>query len=835
MKELRQDGLEPKNELLIMRAIQLLWLCIIALNTSLIAQNHTQNITPAERALSHQADFAAKASTNLFTTEKTRTASLDEVKDYQLLQIDKELQSGLLHEAPDLLKMNVPFGEEELELQLVKVVSPHPIVVESAANHPVSIQHAVHYQGIVAGAANSLVAFSVLEDEVMGIISTEEQEGNYVLGRLPGNAERSSLEQPYVVYQDLEVFRSEHFSCATPDSGDVYLREEISEVSGNSRDLSDCVQIYFEVNYDIFLDKGSVQATAQYVEALFNQVAALYASEQINLSISEIFVWNTPSPYNSNSSGQMLTDFQNTRTSFNGDLAQLLSYQASGGIAVVNGLCHPYTIAKMSYSGINSSFQQVPTYSWSVMVVSHELGHLLGSQHTHACVWNGNGTAIDGCPGYTEGSCANPGVPSGGGTIMSYCHLSQVGINLSRGLGAQPGNLIRNRVSNANCLSACSTGGGGDDDPPSDTCEEEQLFIRLQLDTYSPETSWSLTNAQGAVVAQGGPYGKDVANQLVLDTLCLAEGCYTFRINDAYNDGICCNYGNGSYTLLGAEQQLIAQGGEFPGSETVNFCLPFEEDNGGGDCESINFNDYTINSYGINQDAGIYEIEDDGQTIYLANNAWKSIDFPYEVTRNTVIAFDFKSTIQGEIHGIGFDNNESISYGYTFKVHGTQNWGLTNYDNYTGNASWQSYEIPVGDFYVGMADRLFFATDQDGAPRNGNSWFRNVRIYEGTDCQTGNLIDNSSAALEATSQRELSIAPNPVVNDRFQVRVEVEGNGPASWQILSLTGQLLREQQLDLNEGQYQEEISTVGLARGTYLLRWRDERGEQTKRFAVQ
>ena len=822
-----------------MRIKQLLWLCLVALQTTLFAQNNTTNITPAAQVKAHQAAFENQEHTNLFTQKKNHNTAVREVSQYQVLELDEELRSALLYESPAILKMMMPVNSNSsIELQLVRVERPNPVVVESAANHPVNVQHATHYQGIIAGDPSSLVALSVLENEVIGLVSAEQLGGNYVLGRLPAAERELAAQQPYVFYQDREIFQQEHFSCATPDSGESYLREELSEMVEDSRSLDDCVQIYFEVNYDIYQDKGSVQGAVQYVEALFNQVAMLYAAEQINLSISEVFVWNTPSPFNSTSSGQMLTDFQNYRTSFNGDLAQLLSYQASGGIAVVNGLCHPYTIAKMSYSGISSSFQQVPTYSWSVMVVAHELGHLLGSQHTHACVWNGNGTAIDGCPGYTEGSCANPGAPSGGGTIMSYCHLSQVGINLSRGFGPQPGNQIRNRVSAATCLSACATGGGtggGGGNPPTAGCEQEQLYLRLQLDTYSPETTWTLSNTQGTVVAQGGPYSKALATQLVLDTLCLPEGCYNFQINDAYNDGICCNYGNGSYTLLDGTQQLIAQGGEFPGSEAVSFCLPFEEDQGGNDCESINFNDYTIDSYGLNQDAGQYAVEDNGQTIYLENNAWKSIALPYNVTRNTVIAFDFKSTRQGEIHGIGFDNNVSISYGYTFKVHGTQNWGITNYDNYTGNASWQSYEIPVGEFYVGAADRLFFATDHDGGTRNGNSWFRNVRIYEGTDCQTGNLETETSASIESAADRAISIAPNPVVSDHFQLRLDHTENGQASWQILSLTGQVLREQQLYLDGGTYQEDIPTNTLARGTYLLRWRDEQGEQTQRFAVQ
>ena len=821
-----------------MRVLQLLWLCLIALQTTLIAQNNNSTITtPAERVMAQQAAFATEENTNLFTEERSLDAPIREVSSYQILQLDEEQRSSLLYEAPSLLKLNMPStGTADMELQLVRVETPTPVVVESAANHPVNIQHAVHYQGIIAGDPSSLVALSVLEDEVIGLVSAEQLGGNYVLGRLPASDDERAARQPYVFYQDREIFQGEHFSCATADTGESYLREELSSVVEGGRSLDNCVQIYFEVNYDIYLDKGSVQATAQYVEALFNQVAALYASEQVNLRISEIFVWNTPSPYTSNSSGQMLTDFQSTRTSFNGDLAQLLSYQASGGIAVVNGLCHPYTIAKMSYSGISSSFQQVPTYSWSVMVVAHELGHLLGSQHTHACVWNGNGTAIDGCPGYTEGSCANPGTPSGGGTVMSYCHLSQAGINLSRGFGAQPGNLIRNRVAGANCLSVCPNDGGnnGGGDPPTTGCEQEELFLRLQLDTYSPETTWSITSSQGTIVAQGGPYSKALANQLVLDTLCLPEGCYSFQINDAYNDGICCAYGNGSYTLQDAEQKLIAQGGEFPASESVSFCLPFVEDNE-GDCEAINFNDYTIDSYGVNQDAGQYSIVDDGQTLYLANNAWKSIDLPYTITSSTVVAFDFKSTRQGEIHGIGFDNNASISFGYTFKVHGTQNWGLANYDNYTGDASWQSYEIPVGEFYVGTADRLFFTTDHDGGTRNGNSWFRNVRIYEGTDCQTGGLVNGTSALPSAEAGLAINIAPNPVVNEQFQLRVEQATGGRASWQILTLTGQVVREQQLTIDEGFYLEQINTNTLASGIYLLRWRDEHNDQTQRFTVQ
>jgi hypothetical protein len=85
------------------------------------------------------------------------------------------------------------------------------------------------------------------------------------------------------------------------------------------------------------------------------------------------------------------------------------------------------------------------------MVITHEMGHLMGSRHTHACVWNGNNTAIDGCSGATEGGCALPGIPASGGTIMSYCHQQSVGINFNLGFGPQPAAFILNIFNTATC------------------------------------------------------------------------------------------------------------------------------------------------------------------------------------------------------------------------------------------------------------------------------------------------------------------------------------------------------------------------------------------------
>jgi hypothetical protein len=818
---------------------QLLWLCLLILPGLLVAQTAGNDIRPA--ALVDQAAdlLEAQLPLTLFSRQLVTPKSQLQLSQYQLLELGDEAHQQLQHQPGPVLRLQLPLPDQQtIEVNLVAVDLPMPTVSTSSGEPVGQMSTPRHYRGLVAGDPQSLVALSVLDQGVQAVLSSPQLGGNWVLAPRPDVTKSlGSSTTDYVFYQDKEVLQAEAFSCATADSGIAYAVEELREASSQGRSLNDCVQVYFEVNYDIYQHQGSVAAAAQYVTALFNQVATLYANEQINLSISEVMVWDTPSPYTSTSSVEMLTHFQSTRTSFNGDLAQLLSYRASGGIAVVDGLCHPYTMAKMSYSGIGSTFREVPAYSWSVMVVAHELGHLLGSQHTHACVWNGNSTALDGCPGYTEGSCADPGLPTDGGTIMSYCHLSLAGIDLSKGFGPQPGALIRNRVDAASCLTGCSTGGGtggsgNPPTPPTPACAGEEILLQLQLDTYSPETSWVLRDAQQAIVAQGGPYHKARANQVVLDTFCLSEGCYQFEIRDSYNDGICCDYGQGSYRLTGADQRILAVGGEFPSLEQSNFCVPGEDANPAVDCVPVDFQMMPVISYGGAQDIGEYSIQDNGQTLYLSNNAWKAVMLDYEITRNTVLAFDFKSTRQGEIHGIGFDDNNYISYNYTARVYGTQGWGISDYADYPGDQNWKSYAIPIGQHYIGSADRLFFVADHDSGRRDGNSWFRHVRIYERSDCYTETTAMAASGVAEGL---RLSVYPNPAPASQVSLRVATPTTGRGQWALLTLTGQPLRTGTVVLSTAATVVPLDLQGVARGTYLLRWRDEGGEQTIRLTRQ
>lgn len=98
--------------------------------------------------------------------------------------------------------------------------------------------------------------------------------------------------------------------------------------------------------------------------------------------------------------------------------------------------------------------------------------------------------------------------------------------------------------------------------------------LSLTLDNYPEETSWQITDNGGTVVASGGTYGNQADGTTLTINNCLPAGCYTFTINDSYGDGICCSYGNGSYTLTNADSgATLASGGSFGSTEATNFCL----------------------------------------------------------------------------------------------------------------------------------------------------------------------------------------------------------------------------------------------------------------------
>ena len=146
------------------------------------------------------------------------------------------------------------------------------------------------------------------------------------------------------------------------------------------------------------------------------------------------------------------------------------------------------------------------------------------------------------------------------------------------------------------------------------------------------------------------------------------------------------------------------------------------------------FDSQTILSYDEGgNDQGTGSAQDQGRTILIESNGWKALKIDYPVTENTVLVFDFKSTTEGEIHEISFDDNLTFAPDERLVVYGNQGYsGDYTVPTYTGNGNWQSYQIDIGNNFTGFYSYLVLSADDD-ASSNGNSYFRNIRIYDDSD------------------------------------------------------------------------------------------------------
>jgi len=370
--------------------------------------------------------------------------------DVTVLDLNSTVLESLISAKSDEISFSVPYQNEEVELKLYRVnLFADDFQARDENGGLIDYSPGLYYRGIIGDNFNSVAAFSFFENKIMGIMSSGEF-GNLNLGKTKSDGD-------LVVYSDKNLSAENPFECGVDE-----LKENQEYISQFTNDMlsktltENCVRIYYEIAYQPYLNNGSDETeTLDWLSGIHNNISTLYSNDDITISLSEVMIWTSDDPYDGDY-GENLDEFRTTRTVFNGDLGHLVNYPSTTSVAYLNSLCGDYRYA---YSGIDMYYEEVPTYSWTIMAMTHETGHALGSPHTHACAWNGDNTAIDGCgpyAGYGEGCDGE--LPDGGGTIMSYCHLTPVGINLSAGFGPQPAALIRSTVDSKPCLgSDCIT------------------------------------------------------------------------------------------------------------------------------------------------------------------------------------------------------------------------------------------------------------------------------------------------------------------------------------------------------------------------------------------
>jgi len=420
--------------------------------------------------------------------------------DITVINVKSKDLKKLVYEKPEFLEVSFPFDGKEITVELYKnQILTNDFKVTTNKGEIVNYTPGVYYQGIVKGDNSSVVAFSFFNDDIVGVASTLEL-GNIVLGKAKNS-------EDFVTYSDAKLTGANPFVCGVDELKENQKHKISFDPNNAAKKVAtqNCVRVYYEVCFTPYTNNGSnTTTTTNWLTAVHNNIATLYNNDEVRVALNEIFIWTTQDPYTGTPNAN-LANFRANRQTFNGDLAHLINAPATTSVAYLNSLC---TTFKHAYSGISQTYNNVPVYSWTIQAMTHEMGHSLGSPHTHACAWNGNNTAIDGCgaqAGYSEG-CTGP-IPSTAvkGSIMSYCHLvSGVGISFANGFGPQPAALIRNTVDSKaclgmNCTTACSA-----------TITELNVSNITQSSanatfTDATSTSWKykLTKIDGTLVTSG--------------------------------------------------------------------------------------------------------------------------------------------------------------------------------------------------------------------------------------------------------------------------------------------------------------------------------------------
>ncbi|PZF74517.1 zinc-dependent metalloprotease [Taibaiella soli] len=409
---------------------------------------------------------------SLFKADNSSIPSI--TKEATMLRPDQAAISQLYATKPQAVKLSLT--DSAGKTYVLSLLRSNPFAedvnagfIDKNGRHAIgSFDQGLHYQGAIEGVEKSLATLSVGGNgEVMILFANDE--GNFIVGKMEDSSGR------YIFYNDRKMtMQHPGTPCATRDDvttpgGDTKGLERTTAIT-----ICKKVQLYWEVANNLCTYKGGLANTQTYIAGLFNQVQALYANENIAVELKSFYVWTTADDYptttGSSAALYMFQAYWNSQNNgFDGNLAHLIERdnQGNGGVAYVNVLCNRNNA--YGYSDVHGSYSAVPTFSWDVECITHETGHNFGSHHTHWCGWNTgpNNTcgAIDDCwtPESTNTCSTCPTTyttvnSNWAGTIMSYCHLANNGIDLANGFGPLPGAVIRNSATNGSCLSSIISG-----------------------------------------------------------------------------------------------------------------------------------------------------------------------------------------------------------------------------------------------------------------------------------------------------------------------------------------------------------------------------------------
>ncbi len=403
---------------------------------------------------------------------------------------------------------------------------------------------------------------------------------------------------------------------------------------------------------------------------------------------------------------------------------------------------------------------------------------------------------------------------------------------------------------------------GGSCAPCNSGCNGTEVTVTINFDNYPEETSWLIIQG-GQTFASGSNYGSQPDGSTYTEVVCLADGCYDFVIKDAYGDGICCGYGNGSYSVTNGSTVFVS-GGNFGSSETTNFCVggttPTCNDgvqNGdetgvdcGGSfctpcttgCSYTTVNNNTFESgWGIWNDGGSDCRRSSNDAAY-ANSGSRCVRLRDNTASSTMTTDNMnwsgydELTIDFSYYPRSMENNEdfwlqiSTNGGSSFST--VASWAKgTDFNN---NVHYSEQVVISGPFTANT--KLRFRCD---ASSNYDFVYIDDVFISGCASAAREEIQpvlSSKNDVESKIENNISdlvLYPNPV-KDELWVKFDLNATSAVELFITDMSGKIIERKTLEAKEGQNTIQLSSNNYSPGLYFVHLKSEADLQSKRFVV-
>ena len=363
-------------------------------------------------------------------------------------------------------------GPVTLTMHAMRAVASDAVVESGSRTRAVDAMltkaiHAVrHFEGSVSGFAGSSAYVAIGSTGVAAMVDLGDGRGLFALSRIDSQ-EKGLCSGPSAFVRiaavaDPEVARCQCLHAGAPPEGS-FAAGTGSIPPGGRRIIELAVDSDNEY-YTIF---PSATALTEYTAALVGEVSAIYRRDcdagivmsylRVQPSADDLF--NEPDPLNA-----FRQHWVENGADIDRDLFTLFTGRRNlpyGGVAYLSTACNPeygYSVNGYLIGAFVAGASTSPA-NWDVNVVAHELGHNVGTLHTHD---------------YGIDTCASGVVQRG--TIMSYCHVRSGG-SANVDLYFHTGTVSRMEgfMATAPCLSADC-----DDDGVADA---EEIAAEPALDT----------------------------------------------------------------------------------------------------------------------------------------------------------------------------------------------------------------------------------------------------------------------------------------------------------------------------------------------------------------